>query len=166
MSAHLTHEELTDNLLGVSSLTVNAHLLNCPQCCNELNQMKTTIASFRGAAHAWSEDALANSRNGQIVHRLPKRRWLTARWGLAAAAALVLFVAGFAVYLRDHQPREQAALVQTAAPVVKIETAQSQIDKDNEFLSQVNSELAEAVPAPMQPLRVLESTTSNVSASK
>ncbi len=29
MSAHLTHEELTDNLLGVSSLTVNAHLLNC-----------------------------------------------------------------------------------------------------------------------------------------
>ena len=30
MSAHLTHEELTDTLLGISSLTVNAHLLNCP----------------------------------------------------------------------------------------------------------------------------------------
>ena len=31
MSAHLTHEELTDNLLGVSSMTVNAHLLAVPR---------------------------------------------------------------------------------------------------------------------------------------
>ena len=55
MSAHLTHEELTDNLLGVSSITVNAHLLNCPACTRELDGMKTSITAFRDAAHAWNE---------------------------------------------------------------------------------------------------------------
>ena len=66
MSAHLTHAELTDNLLGVSSMTVNAHLLSCPACTRELDGMKTSITAFRDAAHAWNEDALATSRSASI----------------------------------------------------------------------------------------------------
>jgi len=39
--------------------------------------------------------------------------------------------------------------------------AQAQLDQDNQLLSQVSGELSEAVPAPMQPLLVSESSGSN-----
>jgi hypothetical protein len=168
MSAHLTHEELTDNLLGVSSLTVNAHLLSCSACVSELEKMKSSISAFRGAAHAWSENALAADRGVSVVPKLPQRSW-TANWVLVAAS-LMLLAAALTFYLRDYQARNQTSSVQPAAPVTKIDAAQSQIEsqieKDNELLSQVDSELAEAVPAPMQPLGVLESSTSSTATTK
>lgn len=104
MSAHLTHEELTDNLLGVSSLTVNAHLLNCSTCANELEQMRGAIKGFRGAAHAWTENALTAERPMPGARALPKRS-SSAGWAAGwtvAAAALILFASGFGFYLRDH----------------------------------------------------------------
>ena len=164
MSAHLSHEELTDNLLGVSSLTVNAHLLSCPACTDEVERMKTAIAEFRGAAHAWSENGLAADRSGIGVRAVP-RRSSTASWVLAAAA-IMLFATGFTLYVRDYQARRQPNSAQVALSVATIEASQSQIEKDNELLSQVNSELAEAVPAPMQPLRLLDSTASSASTTK
>jgi hypothetical protein len=164
MSAHLTHEELTDNLLGVSSLTVNAHLLNCPACANELDNLKSSIAGFRGAAHAWSDSALAADRTASIVRVLPKKSW-AANWVLAAAA-VILFATGFISYLRDRQIGNQAHSIQVAAPATAIDGSQSQIEKDNELMSQVNSEIAEAVPAPMQPLQLSQSVASNASATK
>jgi hypothetical protein len=39
--------------------------------------------------------------------------------------------------------------------------SQAQLDQDNQLLSQVSGELSEAVPAPMQPLLVSESSGSN-----
>lgn len=164
MSAHLTHEELTDKLLGGSSLTVNAHLLSCPACAHELEQVKNSLAGFRGAAHAWSENALAADRGVSVVPKLPQRSW-TANWVLVAAS-LMLLAGALTFYLRDYQARNQTSSVQPAAPVTKIDAAQSQIEKDNELLSQVDSELAEAVPAPMQPLRLLDSAASSVSTTK
>jgi anti-sigma factor RsiW len=164
MSAHLTHEELTDNLLGVSSLTVNAHLLNCPTCANELEQMKETIAGFRGAARAWSESALAAERLVPVARALPQRSW-SAGWAVAAVA-MILFAVGIAFYMRDNRAPNQVNSAQVAASAITTKTAQSQIEKDNELLSQVNSELAEAVPAPMQPLRLLDSAVSSSSTTK
>jgi len=170
MSAHLTHEELTDNLLGVSSLTVNAHLLSCQACANELDRLKNSIAAFRGAAHAWSQSALAADRTMSVARTVRQRSWTTANWVLAAAA-MILFAAGFSFYLRDRgtgnqEIGSQAHSAQVAAPVPAIEASQSQIEKDNELMAQVNNEIAEAVPAPMQPLQVSQSVASNSSASK
>jgi len=166
MSAHLTHEELTDNLLGVPSLTVNAHLLNCPACAEELRQLKQSIAAFRGAAHAWSESAVATP----AVRGLPKRSWASFSWAspnwALAAAAMLLFAVGVTFYVRDHQARNQEHSAQVTAPAGTVVSAQSQIEQDNELLSQVNSEIAEGVPAPMQPLQLSQSVGSNVSAAK
>ena len=169
MSAHLTHEELTDNLLGVSSLTVNAHLLSCPACVSELEKMKSSISAFRGAAHAWSENALAADHKVPVIHRFPKRSW-SANW-LLAAVSMVLVAIALTLYLRDYETPNQTSAVQPAAPVTKIDAAESQIagsqiERDNELLSQVDSELAEAVPAPMQPLRLMDSAASSVSTTK
>ncbi len=163
MSAHLTNEELTDNLLGVSSLTVSAHLISCPACTNELDQLKYSIAEFCGAAHAWSASALVADRTMSVARTLPKRSWAPNR--VLAAAAMILFAAGVAFYVCDYQVRNQTNSAQVAAvPVTTIDSPESQIEQ--ELLSQVNSELAEAVPAPMQPLRLLESAASSTSTTK
>jgi hypothetical protein len=164
MSAHLTNEELTDSLLGVSSLSVNAHLLNCPACAGERDRLKNSIAVFGGAAHAWSGDAMAADRTVSMVRALPKRSW-AASWALAAAA-FVLFAVGFVTYSRDHRGRDRNQSAQTAAPASVIEASAAQIEKDNELMSQVNSEIAEAVPAPMQPLQLSQSAAANDSLAK
>jgi anti-sigma factor RsiW len=164
MSAHLTTEELTDSLLGVSSLTVNAHLLNCPACASELDRLKNSIAEFRGAAHAWSENSTAGERTVSIAGALPRRSW-AANWVLAAAAVIV-FAAGLISYRRDHRLGSRDQSAQVAAPAIIVEGSAAQIEKDNELMSQVNSEIAEAVPAPMQPLQLSQSAASNDSSAK
>jgi hypothetical protein len=45
-------------------------------------------------------------------------------------------------------------------------SAQAQIEQDNELLTAVNSEIAEGVPAPMQPLQVSLSNNSASSANQ
>jgi anti-sigma factor RsiW len=164
MNAHLTHEELTDKLLGDSSLTVNAHLLECPGCADELERLKGLISSFRDAAHAWSESNLATvERNSERTER--PTRWPAANW-ILVAAALLLLVAGSTAYLHVQRMAGVATSAQVSTPVVNPGLTQSQLDQDNELLSQVSGELAESVPAPMQPLLVSDSATSSAVTSK
>jgi len=160
MSAHLTQEELTDKLLGLSSLTVNAHLLSCPACADDLERLKTSITCFRSAATAWSDSALARANpNATLV---PSRRqfWPAANWIIATAAMIVL-IAVSAIHFHKQEIGREARSNQIATPSTTIETAQTQIERDDELLAQVNSELGEAVPAPMQPLRISGSVASS-----
>jgi predicted anti-sigma-YlaC factor YlaD len=167
MSAHLTQAELTDNLLGVSSLTVNAHLLSCPACADELERLRSSIATFRGAAYAWSESALANTdRRAPLVEVARRRPWRAASW-ILAAAAMILFVSVSAFYPHNHQiERVARSTTPVSSSSAASDIVRSEIDRDNELLSQVNSELAEAVPAPMQPLGLSESVSTNSSTIK
>ncbi len=163
MNAHLTHEEITDKLLGASSLTVNAHLLECPACASELEKLEDSISAFRDAAHAWSDDNLvAVERNWERTER--PTRWPAANW-ILVAAALLLFVAGSAVYLHVRQMAGIGTSAKVSTPV-NPGLSQSQLDQDNQLLSQVSGELAESVPVPMQPLLVSDSTTSGAITSK
>jgi anti-sigma factor RsiW len=164
MNAHLTHEELTDKLLGASSLTVNAHLLECPACASELEKVKGSISTFRDAAHAWSDDNLVAVERNRARTERPSR-WPAANW-ILVAAALLLFVAGSAVYLHVQRMAGIATAATISTPAANSGLSQSQLDQDNQLLSQVSGELAESVPAPMQPLLVSDSTTSNAITSK
>lgn len=164
-TAHLTQEELTDNLSGVSSLTVNAHLLGCPACAQELDRLRSSVADFRVAAHSWSEDALlAADRNASRVRSASMKSRPAIGWILAAAMALFILIAGSTAYLRQQRIAGQAHPVQTATPLSNSGPSQAQLDQDNALLSQVSSELSEAVPAPMQPLLVSESGASSAAA--
>jgi anti-sigma factor RsiW len=153
MKAHLTHEELTDRLMGVRSSTVEAHLLGCPACSKELQEMGESIHLFRGAVHSWSE-----SRAGAAD--LPARsRVLRPRsydWLLAGAVAMVL-VAFSLLYFLDRSRLEQAHTQPTGAVTA---SSVEQIKQDNELMSQINQELSEGLPAPMQPLQVSASRQS------
>ena len=163
MNAHLTHEELTDTLMGASSLTVNAHLLECTACAHELERLKSSISSFRDAAHAWSEDNLVATKN-DWERALNPTRWQAAKW-ILVAAALILFVAGSLTYLHEQRIAVLAKSAQVSASAAnsalsQSQLSQSQIDQDNQLLSLVSGELAESVPGPMQPLLVSESAAS------
>jgi hypothetical protein len=174
MSAHLTNEELTDNLLGVSSLTVNAHLMNCPACSTELERMKHSISDFRSAAQAWSESPQRTHNVVSAVSATSQGLWRS-NW-LLVAAAMIMFAVGLTFYVRNQQNGDQAAVAHVTAPGSATGSSQSQmekdqlekdqLEKDNELLSQVDNELAEAVPMPMQPLRLVESNASSTSTGK
>ena len=166
MSAHLTKEELTDKLLGISSLTVNAHLLGCPACADELESVKRTIAGFRDAAHGWSDDALEAAENRASRARISGVRSRRTVWTLAAAAAMILFIAGSVAYLHREPAVSQVHPVVLSTPTSNIGLSQAQLDQDNQLLSQVSVELSEAVPAPMQPLLVSESSGSSATTNK
>jgi anti-sigma factor RsiW len=144
MSAHLTNEELTDQLLDEPSRTVEAHLLDCAACRTELAQMRTSVEVFRTAARGCSDNAAAVDHK---VKAIRSRRPIvaTVEWAVAAGLLLAVVVLPI-VYWQDHGQTKSNAL---AAQVL-----QAQIKRDNELLSAVNSEIAEGVPAPMQPLGV------------
>src|SRR6185369_7840185 len=55
MNGHLTHQELTDHLLGTRSATVEAHLASCAACSKELYQFRESLGTFRTAVHNWSQ---------------------------------------------------------------------------------------------------------------
>jgi predicted anti-sigma-YlaC factor YlaD len=159
MTAHLTHEELTNRLLSEPSMTVDAHLLDCEGCRKELDQLRSSVALFRDAAHGWSENAASVSQ--RVIAIAPRRKALwTAEWAVAAALLLVVVILPM-VYWQNRGHNVQSGSITSPA-----DTFQAQVDKDNEMLSAVNSEIAESVPAPMQPLRVSLSYGSTNSANQ
>jgi anti-sigma factor RsiW len=164
LTSHLTKEELTDNLLGVSSLTVNAHLLGCTACAEELARIKCGIAGFREAAQGWSEHAIVAAESSAVRSRT---RGLRSRptW-ILAMTALILFVARSLTYLHKEPAVSQSHPAVVSTPTAGAGLSQAQLDQDNQLLSQVNVELSEAVPAPMQPLLVSESGESISGAKK
>ena len=159
MSAHLTNEEITDRLLDLPSMTVDAHLLECQACRAEFNVMRASIANFRDAAQNWSEEAVAVSRNLTAI--APRKRTWTGAWVVAAAFLLLVILP--VLYLREGKsPTASNSETSPAAAV----SARAQIEQDNELLTAVNSEITESVPAPMQPLQVSLSNSSASSANQ
>ena len=163
-TSHLTKEEFTDNLLGVSSLTVNAHLLGCPACADELERVKRGIAGFRDAAQGWSEQAVLATESSATRARTPRAR-SRPTWVLAMAA-MILFIAGLLIYTRKEMVVSQSPPAAVSTPTTGAALSQAQLDQDNQLLTQVSVELSEAVPAPMQPLLVSESGTTGSGAKK
>jgi predicted anti-sigma-YlaC factor YlaD len=148
MNAHLTNEELTNRLLDEPSMTVDAHLLDCGSCRAELNEMRRAVAAFRTAARGWSENASTLAQN--VVPVTPRRKNLRAAEWIIAAAFLLLLVVMPVLYWQDRTSHTQTG----STPASATEVFQSQVNQDNELISAVNREIAEGVPAPMQPLRV------------
>jgi hypothetical protein len=87
-------------------------------------------------------------------------------WTLAAAAAMTIFIAGSVAYLHREPAVSQVHPEVLSTPTSNIGLSQAQLDQDNQLLSQVSVELSEAVPAPMQPLLVSESSGSSATTNK
>jgi anti-sigma factor RsiW len=147
MNDHLTHQELTDHLLGTRSATVEAHLAGCSACSKELYQFKESVESFRGAVHNWSEAGHAGRSKALPVPR-------SFDWLLVGAMAMVLATFAILFFGDRADTKQNVSLQQPTSANSVAENSAAQIQKDNELLSNINQELSEELPAPMQPLQV------------
>jgi len=138
MNRHLSNEEISAWAGGEVSPACEEHARECAECRGELERLLSALGEFRGAARAWSRSQGAEA----VPHdwrpsRARRFRSPVIRW---AAAAAVLALATAAPLYRNSLERRRAA--QAAA------TARA----DTLLLQQVDFEISQAVPVPMEPL--------------
>jgi hypothetical protein len=159
MNQHLTHQELTDHLLGTRSATVEAHLASCSACSQELYQFRESLGTFRIAVHNWSEAERPVQRQ---VFPVPR----SFDWLLVGAMALVLLTFSLVFWGDRSDNTAQHPPTPTPQQVTVDKNSLAQIQQDNELLSNINQELSEGLPAPMQPLQVADSGTTGKSSNQ
>ena len=160
MSAHITHEEMTELLMGSRTSTIECHLQACAQCREEVDRVKGSLESFRVSSHAWSESANEAAETPQVIafSRKPAYGWLR----LAAVAAVLIIVFAAAYRINKNSSIESTAKITTSSATTAT-SSQDQIVEDNELLAQVDSEISEAVPMPMQPLQISAASSTSSS---
>jgi len=157
MNEHLTHQELTDHLLGTRSATVEAHLSTCTACSKELYQFRESLGTFRAAVHNWSEAERPVQRQ---VFPVPR----SFDWLLVGSMALVLLT--FSLVFWGDRPDTKVNVDPGPTTNLVAQNSEAQIQQDNELLSNINQELSEGLPAPMQPLQVADSGTTGKSSNQ
>lgn len=130
MIRHLSAEQISQWMIGERIPEIEQHVAECDECREELAQMKTALADFRGAMRGWSESAAPPQwRSAPRTAGLFGLR-------LMLAAAVVILAVSLPLYWGARE-REHAA-----------EAARA----DAQLLEQVDSEISRAVPEPMEPL--------------
>ena len=136
MNQHLSSREISQWMIGERTPQREQHVRECSECGAELARMESALGLFRGSVRHWSSGQ-SRAEPPAIGSILPARRgpWAQPmRWGLAAAALLVL--AAVPIY-RNAQDRQRQAEIARA---------------DALLLEQVDAEVSRAIPRPMEPL--------------
>jgi hypothetical protein len=134
MKSHLTPEETSQWCAGERDSQVARHLRDCEACAREVEQLGAALGEFRGAVRNWSVPAPPAR-----IAEMPARP--TGRWILAAAAAMVLAAAPMA-----YRHEQQAAAESARADAL--------------LLEQIDAQVSQPVPRPMEPLVRLVSWSS------
>jgi len=140
MTEHLPAGRIAECVGGGASADERRHVRECAQCGAEIARLGSALGHFREAVRGWSgelgERALERAR--AAARRGPVRVWF--RWPVLATAALALAIAVAPVYktVRDRQRAAEALA-------------------DAQLLEQVDREVTESVPGPMEPLAQLVS---------
>jgi len=123
MNVHLSQDQISQWISGDRSGESARHLEGCAACSDEVTRLESALAGFRESVQAWPAPPPS------LPH--PRSAPRVARWVLAAAVLAATVAAP--VYWR-HRAQAQAARA------------------DATLLQQVDAEVSEAVPSPMQPL--------------
>lgn len=122
MNRHLTREEILEWLAGDRPDEAGRHLRECGECAAELRRMEAPIARFAGAVREWSA-----AQRVEFPVRRTGSLWL--KW--AGTAALLAVLIAIVVNGKREAGIEQ---------------------QDDMLLEQVQAQVSESVPAPMEPL--------------
>jgi anti-sigma factor RsiW len=148
---HLNDEQIAEllaasprGLAADSSLTgIQAHASDCPECSAEIARMKDSLALFREVSTAFADAHLKHVP----AWKTPSRRLVMLEpvyWFAAAAAlALAAFIPLHTAIRNPAQP-----MIQVPVAVAKHATAET----DDALLQDVNRDLSESVPTPMEAL--------------
>ena len=138
MTEHLSADRIAECVGGGPGPEEQRHLLECAECRAGVARLESALGQFREAVRGWSDgqSGRALERARAAAHRRPARVWF--RWPVLAALALALAVAPVYKTVRDRQRAAQALA-------------------DAQLLEQVDREVSESVPSPMEPLAQLVS---------
>jgi hypothetical protein len=147
MNTHLTSQQISEWILGEPSREVDLHVRSCPFCQAELSQFESSLKGFRSSVRQWSEQQLSSPAL-LLGKRNPAWPWWMTRLGwVMAAIALCIFIGHLSEY-RASQPQVKSGSI-----------------ADTALLTQIDRELSQTVPGPMEPLTQLVSWDANSSAS-
>lgn len=139
--------ELEQAAEGSELASANLHAAECPQCGAEVAALRQSLALFREATAAYA----GAHHSGIPAWQPPVRgfslgsRFQPAYWTAAAAAALLAIILPLQMALRHSQPP-------SAQQPVAVASSHPPSDSDQVLLDEVNRELSESVPSPLDAL--------------
>ncbi len=151
---HLTDEQLTDHLLGVSFPAIDQHLAECEVCRKEVASMRSSFQFFDHASMAWSE------QTRHAAGRTPSLRRAAPFWRPAAvwAAACVAVIAALLLFGLLRRPVKTSPLggVSVAASDAS-DGNTAELSQDNQLLAAIDKELDSADLSPQKMYGISES---------
>ena len=139
MTEHLSGQRMAGWVCGERTPEEERHLRECAQCGAEIARLESALGQFRESVRGWSgqrSPAALQKVRAPEARRGPARIWF--RWPVLVAAALALSVAPVYKTVLDRQRAAQALA-------------------DAQLMEQVDREVSEAVPTPMEPMAQLVS---------
>ena len=139
MTEHLSGKRMAGWICGEPTPEEQRHVRECAQCGAEIARLESALGQFRESVCGWSDQrspAALEKVRAAAGRRGPARVWF--RWPVLVAAALALSVAPVYKTVLDHRLAVQALA-------------------DAQLMEQVDREVSEAVPTPMEPLAQLVS---------
>ena len=168
-SAHLSADEVDDQLIGCLAAEPAEHLATCPLCTRRVAAAADPLTNFRRVATAWSERRSATlAAPIHFRQRIPWQRhlgWATACLTVAVGIALTTTSQGWLVFMPSgtqpptQQTTQQDATRQNSAQqnttqqdAAPQDSATSphvdQVSADNQMLQDIDSELDTSAEAP------------------
>lgn len=142
MNQHLSSEQIERHMAGQATADEQRHASECLECRTELSRMQSTLELYRDSVRQWSD---RQSRPELRAWRPSERsRWFDMQvWRLGMVVTAMVVLAVVPVY-RNASARMRAA-----------ELAR----QDALLLERVDAELSRTVPASMEPLLKLVSSS-------
>jgi hypothetical protein len=163
---HLSEWDQQEYVLGQRTPDMVQHLAQCSTCQASIAQLEQGVTLFRNSALEWSARSL-EGRPFRTPAPLPSlRSSLAPAWQWAVAACLLLLLLPVYLYVRNARQQETIAhhtLPQTAPNATPNSAPNSAPNdapiNDDALLQQVDEEVSESVPASMEPLTHLVTTS-------
>lgn len=151
---HLTEEQLTDHLSGVSLPAINDHLAACEPCRQEIASMRASFQVFHHASMEWSE------RRQNAVGLTPRLRRAAPYWRPAAvwAVACVAVIAAILLFGLLRRPVKTSPFTSgTVAVPAAGDSNTAELSQDNQLLAAIDKELDSADLSPQKMYGISES---------
>ena len=144
--AHLTDEQLTDHLSGISLPAIDDHLTECEVCRQEVASMRASFQVFNHASLEWSE----RRRN---TAGAPSWR-AAAVWAVACVAVIaVILLFG----LLRRPPKTSPFTGGNVAVPAAGDSNTAELSQDNQLLAAIDKELDSADLSPQKMYGISES---------
>ena len=133
---HLSPEDMCRWMAGERAAGEQAHVRGCALCGAEVARLEGALKRFGGAVREWSAAQPGAQAPGAWRADRSARQWRVRplRWGLAAAALVVLAVIPTWKSARDRRMAEEAARA------------------DDILMEQVDAQVSRTVPVTLEPL--------------